>query len=255
MRLPLLSLCLAATLAAGTAHAQGPAIAGSVVDDSTGTPVRGATVTLAPGRYRASSDQDGRFRLAGMTAGEYVIAVQALGYAPVRGTLTIAAETPGVEIRLTPSPIALEEVVVEGAAARPDRAGSGFERRRSAHSGSGRFLDRAELQARQSSTLADIFRGFPGLHIYRNEADGSMYATSGSQHGPRALDAGAGRPCFVQVYVDGTFVSGSGQFDLRGFPPESLESIEYYRHPSSTPPEFRTGRSPCGVLVLWTRRA
>jgi hypothetical protein len=255
MRSTLLALSLATVCAAGAAHAQGPAISGMVVDDSTGSPIRGATVTLAPGRFRASSDPDGRFRLAGMAAGEYVIDVQALGYAPVRGSLTVVAEMPGVELRLTAAPIELQEVVVEGVAGRPDRAASGFERRRAQHSGSGRFLGRDELQARQSSTLADIFRAFPGLHVYRNESDGSMYATSGSQQGPRALEAGGGKPCFVQVYVDGIFVSGSGQFDLRGYPPESLEAIEYYRHPSSTPPEFRTGRSPCGVLVMWTRRA
>jgi outer membrane receptor for ferrienterochelin and colicin len=150
-----------------------------------------------------------------------------------------------VEFRLALADFLLEPVVADGPPG-PDLTGSGFERRRANHSGSGRFLDRWQLQERQSSTLADIFRTFPGLHIH---------ATSGSQHEPRALDAGAGRPCFVQVYVDGTFVSRNEQFDLRDFPPESLEAMEYYRHPSSTPPEFRTGRSPCGVLVLWTRRA
>jgi hypothetical protein len=254
MRLPLVFLCLAATLVAAPARTQDVPLAGLVVDDASGGAIRSAQVTLSPGRYRVLSDSSGRFSLPRVPGGDYVIAVEALGYAPVQGSVYVAAGIPLVEIRLAPAPIVLDEVVADAPAA-PDRAGSGFERRRSNHSGSGRFLDRSELRARQSSTLADIFRAFPGLHIYRNEADGSMYATSGSQQGPRALSAGAGRPCFVQVYVDGTFVSGSGQFDLRGYPPESLEAIEYYRHPSSTPPEFRTGRSPCGVLVLWTRRA
>jgi hypothetical protein len=251
MRLPLLSLCLALALAAGSVHAQRPPVAGLVVDDSTGTPIRGAQVTLTPGRNRVSSDSAGRFLLAGVAPGDYAIQVSALGYAAVVGTLTVTAEGAAVQVRLAPAPIALGEVAVEVAQTTIGWSSTGFERRRAGHSGSGRFLDRAQLAARGNSNLPTIFRGMPGVTIV-SSPDGSLYAASASQQAPNALGSGAGKPCYAQVFVDGIFQSAG--VDLRGYPPESLESVEYYRHPSSTPVEFRTGGSQCGTVLLWTRR-
>jgi hypothetical protein len=247
MRFRVLFLCLALALASGTAYGQQPAVAGVVVDDSTGTPIAAAQVTITPGPHRVSSDTAGRFRFERLAPGGYVIEVGAIGYARVRGALNVAAEGSTVEIRMTPAPIALGEVVVEAASTTIGWAGTGFERRRSNHSGSGQFLDRQQLERREASTLPDIFRGIPGIRIFRDERDSSMYAASGSHYSP------GGRPCLAQVFIDGIFQSGR-PVDLRGYPPESLEAVEYYRHPSSTPVEFRVGSAQCGTLVLWTRQ-
>jgi hypothetical protein len=208
-------------------------------------------VTVSPGRNRVSSDSAGRFLLAGIAPGDYAIQVEALGYVPALGTMTVAAEGAEVQIRLTAAPIVLGEVVVEVARTGITWRGTGFERRRARHSGSGRFFDRAQLEERKTSHLSTIFSSIPGIVIV-SSTDGSLYAASRSSQGPRAFSSGAGRPCYAQVYVDGIFQSAG--VDLRSYPPSSLEAVEYYRHASSTPVEYRTGGSQCGTLLLWTRR-
>lgn len=242
---------------AAPASAQEPAVAGSVLDDATGAPVRSARISVLPGGRAVLSDSLGRFRIGPVAAGEYAIRVQALGYAPLAGAVQVSATGPTLELRLVPEPIALAEVEV---AAPRDVAGTGFAQRRENHSGSGIFLDRVVLEARGSSILPDILSSHvPGVHFIRDTRDGALYATSGSSHAPNVLSGGSrrrGRQCFAQVYLDGfPLNTGGDPVDLRSFPPDALEAVEYYRHPSSTPPQFRAGSSVCGTIVLWTRRA
>jgi hypothetical protein len=254
MRAGAIALCLAALFGAATVEAQTPSITGLVLDDSTGNPVRGARVTVSPGRRTATTDDTGRFSVARLPAGQYLLEVGAMGYGSARSALRIGFQVVPVEVRLRTASIALDTVVVQATITKNARNYSGFDRRRAGHSGSGRFIDRAQLEARRGSTLPDIFRGIPGVRILRT-ADGSMYAASGSQQAQGSYNQASGQPCFAQVFVDGVRQSGTfGPLDLQSFSPSSLESVEYYRHPSSTPVEFRTGRPECGTLVLWTRR-
>jgi hypothetical protein len=254
MRSGLILLCLAALCAAGPVSAQPPALAGLVVDDSTGAPIRGARVLVLPGRRHAATDEAGRFSIARLPTGPYMVEVQALGFAPARGGVRVDRGGLVLEVRLPPAAITLDTVTVAATRAGTRRDASGFERRRLRHTGSGRFFDRALLESRGASQLSDIFGGIPGVRIVR-AADGSVYAATASSQPPGSFDPTAGRPCFTQVYVDGVRQSGAGgPLDLRSYSPSSLESAEFYRHPSSTPVEFRTGRPECGTLVLWTRR-
>ena len=253
MRSGVIALFLAATCAAGQVNAQAPAVAGLVVDDSTGAPISGARIIILPGRRSTTTDQAGRFAIPRLPSGPYLIEVQALGFAPGRGGFRAGREGVVIEVRLPPAAITLDTVVV-AASAGTRRDASGFERRRARHTGSGRFFDRDLLERRSASALSDIFSGIPGVRIVR-AADGSVYAATSSAQPPGSFSPTSGRPCFSQVYVDGVRQSGAtGPLDLRSYPPSSLESAEFYRHPSSTPVEFRTGRPECGTLVLWTRR-
>jgi hypothetical protein len=254
MRSGVIALFLAAICAAGQVNAQAPALAGVVVDDSTGIPISGARVLILPGRRSTVTDQAGRFTIPRLPSGPYLIEVRALGFAPGKGGFRAGREGVVIEVRLPPAAITLDTVVVAATAAGTRRDASGFERRRSRHVGSGRFFDRSLLERRSASALSDIFSGIPGVRIVR-AADGSVYAATSSAQPPGSFSPTSGRPCFSQVYVDGVRQSGAGgALDLRSYPPSSLESAEFYRHPSSTPVEFRTGRPECGTLVLWTRR-
>ncbi|WP_026969642.1 SusC/RagA family TonB-linked outer membrane protein [Algoriphagus terrigena] len=85
-------------------------LAGTVTDSATGKPVPGSLVTAEPGRISAVADQQGQFSLS-LTAGEYEITVQSLGYA----TLKAAASSPfgqELSLQITPLEMGLDEVQV-----------------------------------------------------------------------------------------------------------------------------------------------
>ena len=78
MRFLLVSVGLAC-LTASSAHGQTRVVSGRVVDDSTGAPLAGASVSQ-DGRVVATGD-DGEFRLCGVAPGRAVARVVASGYA------------------------------------------------------------------------------------------------------------------------------------------------------------------------------
>ena len=88
------------------------------VSDNSGKPLAGATVTLtsiAQNQARTlTTDGAGNFSASGLAAGEYTIAVNAGGYAPYSGTITItAAQQSQLNISLV-SATASREIIVTG---------------------------------------------------------------------------------------------------------------------------------------------
>jgi hypothetical protein len=68
---------------------------------------------------------------------------------------------------------------------------------------------------------------------------------------------GIGCACYAQVWVDGRLMNRerpTEPFDLNSIAPEQLEALEWYASPSQTPARYSSLNSPCGVMVLWTRR-
>ena len=64
--------------------------------------------------------------------------------------------------------------------------------------------------------------------------------------------------CYAQVWVDGRLMNRdrpTEPFDLNSFAPEQLEALEWYASASQTPAQYSSLNSPCGVMVLWTRRS
>lgn len=63
--------------------------------------------------------------------------------------------------------------------------------------------------------------------------------------------------CYAQVWVDGRLMNRdrpTEPFDLNSIAPEQLEALEWYASASQTPAQYSSLNSPCGVMVLWTRR-
>jgi hypothetical protein len=63
--------------------------------------------------------------------------------------------------------------------------------------------------------------------------------------------------CYAQVWMDGRLMNGkrpTEPFDLNSIATEQLEALEWYASPSQTPARYSSLNSPCGVMVLWTRR-
>jgi len=109
VRLAGIVLCLWATCGhTSTLHAQATAgtVSGQIVDDAA-EPVRGATVTLVPSdghvAISAASRQDGRFQLASVPPGPFLLTVSSPGFASqsVSGVAAAGAATDVEPMRLT----------------------------------------------------------------------------------------------------------------------------------------------------------
>jgi hypothetical protein len=120
---------VALALAAGGSGAQEPAtrgvVRGRVVGAATGEPLPRAVVSTADGRRAAATDDDGRFVLGGVPAGQQTLRARALGYASLDRRVAVrGADTVDVLLALTPVARTLGAVRTEERAA--DRAA--FER-------------------------------------------------------------------------------------------------------------------------------
>lgn len=86
---------------------------GILVDDLTGRPIVGATVTVDPGSVRRTSDINGTFQVP-LRAGAYALVVSALGYADLRVSIEVPpTPTAPLELRMVPVPLSVEGLEVE----------------------------------------------------------------------------------------------------------------------------------------------
>lgn len=94
-RFGVLALVAALSVALVPAPAQAqPAtgtVAGQVVDNTQGEPLVAAEVQLEGTTFRAVTDQNGRFRIAGVPAGEYTVVVSFLGFGSDTRKVSVAA--------------------------------------------------------------------------------------------------------------------------------------------------------------------
>ena len=107
-------LALLAVPLAATAQRPVQSVIGAVymVGDS-GSPVAGAEVLV--GQRRAQTDASGRFRVDSLAPGLYPLTVRLVGYRPIRSRVTVVDWEPArVEYFLTPWPVSLPDIVVEG---------------------------------------------------------------------------------------------------------------------------------------------
>ena len=98
------------------AAAQTGLIAGTVSDSVTGGPVGNADVLVVGTVHRARTGDDGRYTIAGVAPGSYVVQVRHVGYQPRRRpAVQVSADAIAtVDFRLSPSVFQLQEVVVTG---------------------------------------------------------------------------------------------------------------------------------------------
>jgi hypothetical protein len=70
---------------------------------------------------------------------------------------------------------------------------------------------------------------------------------------------GASAECYSQIYLDDILVyrgeNGEDLFDVNSIPANQIEAIEYYASPAELPARYSGLNSPCGALVIWTRRS
>jgi len=83
------------------------------ITTSTGEALPGATIQVAELELGTSTDQDGRFELRNIPAGDYALTVRFIGYQTMEESVTVrAGETVSVDVALSPRRVALEGLVV-----------------------------------------------------------------------------------------------------------------------------------------------
>jgi TonB-linked SusC/RagA family outer membrane protein len=122
-RLILSTVCgIALFLLPGLAWAQQGTVTGTITDAEAEEPLPGATVQILDTGAGAATDEEGRYRITGVPAGENTIRVSFVGYEAEERTINVpAGGTARVNFQLQPSTAALEEVTVSAYRPETDR--------------------------------------------------------------------------------------------------------------------------------------
>lgn len=187
-----------------------------------------------PGSGTQSTDDEGRFRFADVSAGVYRLTVAAPGYAEmIVDTLRVPVEGE-VELVLLLSEGArrLEPIVVTED--RPPPPATLDERRRLA--GGSRFLvTREEIEEQDPRYVSELLRRVPGGVVVPAPTPGYMLLLRGQ--------------CRPGIWIDAVEISGTSNIDQL-VSPQEVEALEVF-HGFELPVEY--GVNTCGGILVWTR--
>jgi hypothetical protein len=208
-----------------------------VVRDPLGKLLEG--VTVEAGAQATRTDARGAFTLSPPAAESLTVVVRLVGYVPVTVRLGLRDRTwDTLLVHLARAPQALDPVAVN--APRYERAAmQRFEERRAR--GTGIFITREEILARNTARLSDVLRLKRGVNVVRGRVRFVSYTGS------------RGTVCQPNLWVDGARMSGGEADDI---PALDIEGIELYASFSTVPSEFTplpSAGPPCGTIVIWTR--
>jgi hypothetical protein len=234
-------------------------ISGQVVDDATGQPVAGATVTLLDTREmraaRAQTDSTGWFHLRVSEAGGYFIRTERPGYqgSTSRRITVMPDDTVQVELRVSTRSVLLAPLTVVAASQLVvrDHQLAGFEWRREKQP-FGRYLGPQELERIKPFYASDALQQVPMVQVV--PLRGSPFERTVVLPS-RGRGMGANARCVPNLYVDGRRTSLTQGLTLdQMVTGRSLAAVEVYTSPNGAPGEFPPLDDPfCGVVVIWTR--
>jgi len=235
----------------------GAQILGRVTDRATELPVPSAGVALIDSAGtvfgQAVTNQEGLFAANIQEEGSYTVQVVAMGYvASGDNTADFRGDRIFLEIGLQPAPLETEGIVVEVESRVPFLEMGGFYDRMKA--GNGTFLTPEYIRERRAVRTSHLLRGVSGVVVSGN-LEPILARTLGTTPGEGE--------CVPNIYVDGQPLRRGNALDgnrdpLRFEnlvpPPEQVSAMEVYPGGASIPPQWRTGTSGCGVIVIWSRR-
>jgi hypothetical protein len=180
-----------------------------------------------------------------------VVSVTQPGFTSLQTSITFAdADSVEADILLTPS-VGGSVQQIEKVTVSADKVARGlddFERRRLL--GNGDFLTEAMIR-KIGGQFVDVVRRVPGIQFSRAPGGFGAYASAGR-------GATRGRPCFVSVMIDRSWVyegkAGQLPFDLSSISPDIVVAVEFYRGLSNIPIELGKQITTCGTLVIWTKQ-
>ncbi|MDE5886948.1 MAG: TonB-dependent receptor [Muribaculaceae bacterium] len=224
-------------------------ISGKVSDADTGEPLEFVIVQLAERNIWAETNDKGLFTIRNLTPGSYELVVQSTGYKPYSQSINLKKSVEGVEIKMSPLSLALNEVTVTANAKRM---------------GSTSQIGREAVQHIQPKSLEDMMQLVPG-NVTKNPDLNSI-----GQAQIREIDNNANNAAGTLVVVDGapmsndanmqTFTTSRGGstpsqstagkgVDLRLISPDNIESIEVVRGI----PSVEYGNLTSGAVIVKSR--
>jgi TonB family protein len=193
--------------------------------------------------FRAFTDEQGVFHLAGIPVGSAALTVRRMGFTPHAESVSLSDAKPRVEdlhVVLAALPTVLTPVTVSSQRVNYTGRLAGYYQRLEKRSG-GYFITRDQIDRENPRTLSQLLLHVPGITPSKGRA--------GAQ-GIRMR----GRLCWPLVWIDGTPMP-AGDVDLDAFAPQTIHGIELYLGATTAPSRFILGRvdNSCGTIVLWSR--
>lgn len=201
-------------LAAHRLQAQG-ALTGTVVDETTGLTLTGASVRIESANRSVSTDRTGRFVFANLTAREYTVQARYLGYAT--GTQTVRVEdgrTASLTFKLASAKTTLGEVVV--VATRGGQAAALSQQK--AATTVGNVIAADQIGRFPDANLGDALKRVPGVTVALDQGEARFGSIRGTE------------PRFNTVMVNGERIPSAEaevrevQLDL--VPADMVQAIE-----------------------------
>jgi hypothetical protein len=258
-----------------------------VVVDSAGAAIPDAEVQITDLGLSALANSAGAFRVGSVAPGSHPVLVRRPGYGPMETTLDFTAGSV-VDRRVVLSKVVTLDSVVTVASADPLM--QKFEERRK--KGIGTFFTRDDLKLAENNgmRLGALMQKHKEWNILL--LGGSEWAEGRPQPGSRCVDTQKAPPrnhvnldspfgkcletekifylpdegmqlhgvpiaCFSQVYLNGSLQNmgrPTPPYDLAQIPLNEIEAVELYVGQRQTPPELVGANSPCGVIVIHTRK-
>lgn len=243
----------AASSASEAGPSKGASLSGVILTDVGEKPIANAEVVIQSLNLSVRSDSAGRFRIAGIPAGQHQVVVRNLGYEPYASRLTFrAAQHDEVDFLLREVPTKLKEVAVKGEVnSRYAIRLAEFEERRKF--GMGKFLT-SELFEQNGHRTMDV--------LLKSKIAGLQTAGKGFAQVLKSSRSAFGGTCTVQIILNGVNMYngniGQGEFDINSVPVMDVIGFEYYTV-ATTPLQYRAtsgsrgSGSTCGTAVIWTK--
>ena len=231
-----------------------------MLDSVSEQPVVGARLLLLDSSGTAlqslTTGSDGQFTFRIPEVGAYRLLIARIGY-----PITISRPfhfsskfTAHVSLKLPSNPITLDTVTVvarEIERRLPFLVDAGFYRRRQA--GFGHFLTRDEIDKRDPLVLSDLLQGMSGVRV---TCTGARRCAVTMRAASTMFFRGKCNPSVVLDGVllqpGGTSGGGLGLNDLVN--PFNIEALEVYPGPEGVPVQYSGYLSPCGAILVWSRR-
>jgi hypothetical protein len=214
-----------------------------VVRDSADRPLLNVEVVATPGPHRARTDSLGRFTMAGIGGGQYILHARKLGYSAGEATADIHGDgSADVKITLEHHMADLDTVVVREDGSCPERSLDGFMCRRK-RGDKGVFMDYLDIDDKDPLTTADLFRDIPGFRI----------DVRPTRTGNRRIPVATGLHCMVSLVNGRPATAANFVPDI----PWDLMALEVYPAPADVPKEYQrymwdsAAGQRCGVAVYW----